>query len=433
MKKIISASSGKIPFTFSGEIWSARNIRYARADRFSLPQPAAHSEKLMVLPEKTPVGPQTVSSLLEKMIGPVDLDEFEVNETPLFLSVYLPDAVLPEEQLPIIVWIHGGSYELGCGDLSTADPTVFVKEQRMIMITVTYRIGIFGFLGGAENRSANLGLFDIIEALRWVRANSKHFGGNAENITLFGQSSGGDAVAHLMISEGVENLFHKVIIQSAPLGLRLNKQKMNAAMLQTVVDFPENVHYDELIDAYRKKTPSVYKFGLKALMPFGVQYGFPPLCVEEKTEQKWKEVARKYSVLIGINDEETAFYLRSATERRNIFKKKFLEKAIRSTTEKIYGKPAKKMAHLLADAGGNVFLYRIYSELPQAPFAAAHSIDLPLFFGNENAWKDAELLHCIPWKYIEENGRKIRTLWANFAQSGTPSGEMPEIFSLKKM
>lgn len=86
-------------------------------------------------------------------------------------------------------------------------------------------------LGGYDERPANLGLFDIIEALKWIRTNISAFGGNPENITLLGQSSGGDAVTHLMIAEGVEGLFKRAIIQSAPLGLREKRQKCQKSFL----------------------------------------------------------------------------------------------------------------------------------------------------------------------------------------------------------
>jgi para-nitrobenzyl esterase len=91
------------------------------------------------------------------------------------------------KKLPVVVWIHGGSYEIGCGDLPTSDPSVWVKEQNLIVVSITYRLGLFGFLGGNEERPANLGLFDIMESLKWIQKNIHSFGGNPENITLFGQ------------------------------------------------------------------------------------------------------------------------------------------------------------------------------------------------------------------------------------------------------
>ncbi|MFX6461500.1 carboxylesterase family protein, partial [Acinetobacter baumannii] len=96
----------------------------------------------------------------------------------------------------------------------------------LIVVSITYRLGLFGFLGGNEERPANLGLFDIMESLKWIQKNIHSFGGNPENITLFGQSSGGDAIAHLMISEGIDGLFKRAIIHSAPLGFRMKRSKM---------------------------------------------------------------------------------------------------------------------------------------------------------------------------------------------------------------
>ncbi|KQR93683.1 para-nitrobenzyl esterase [Chryseobacterium sp. Leaf180] len=435
MKTEVKTNTGIIKLQSGNDILSAKNIRYATSERFQKPEAMPHSESYLNLPEKTQVCPQAISPLLEKMIGKIDPEIFEVNESPQFLSVYCPENMNMEKKIPVIVWIHGGSYELGCGDLSTADPTVFVKEQKVIFVTVSYRVGLFGFLGGTENRPANLGLLDITEALRWIKNNIKFFGGDEESITLFGQSSGGDAVAHLMISEGTENLFRRVIIQSAPLGLGFKRQKMSAEMLRPTQNFKNEDSYDAMIELYRKNIPPVYKFGLKALMPFGVQYGFLPLCKEEETQKKWQEAARKFDVLIGLNDKETSFYLRSTDSKQNYLKKTFLEKAIRSTTERIYGNPAKQFAENLALAGGNVYLYRIFSKFQNAPFAAAHAIDLPLVFGNESAWKDAEILHNIPWEYIERHGKKIRTLWAAFAQSGSLDENLsvPEILYVKEM
>ncbi len=72
-----------------------------------------------------------------------DLDSFEVEESTQYLSVFRPENFKENEKLPVLVWIHGGSYELGCGDLITADPTDWVKEQNIIIVSVSYRLGNF--------------------------------------------------------------------------------------------------------------------------------------------------------------------------------------------------------------------------------------------------------------------------------------------------
>lgn len=114
--------------------------------------------------------------------------------------------------------------------------------------------------------------------------------------------------------------------------------------------------------------------------------------------------------------------------------KKIINKAIRSTTEIIYGKPAKEFADHYAKAGGNTYLFRIFSKIDHH-FSAAHAFDLPLLFGNENAWKQAGMLKNILWKYLHENGKQLRAIWAEFAKTGAVSEhtKRPEILSLIKI
>lgn len=432
---LFKTSFGKVLGLKENGIIKAKSIRYAFSERFKQSIPVQPSAAEIIFPEKTPVCPQNISPLLEKMIGKTNLDNFEVEESVQYLSISRPAIFNENEKIPVIVWIHGGSYEIGCGDLFTADPTDWVKEQNVIIVTVSYRLGIFGFLGGTQERPANLGLFDIIEGLKWVKNYISDFGGDAENITLFGQSSGGDAIAHLMVSEGVENLFKRVIIHSAPLGLRQNRQKMTAEFLQNTKNFTHETDTFEIVETYKKNPPSFIKYGLKAAMPFGTQYGFPPLCNENEVEEKWRKNAKKIDVLIGINDEETAFYLRTSDTMNKYLPKRLVDKAIRSTTEIIYGKPARDFAEKYANAGGNVYLFRIHPRVTDNHFMGAHAIDLPFIFGNETAWKNAGILNKIPWKYIDENGKKLRSLWTEFAKKGKISdqSERPEILELRKI
>lgn len=436
---IFETRFGKIIALKQNGIIKAKSIRYAHSERFQLPVPVESSLSDNLPPDKTPVCPQALSPLVEKMIGTIPVEVFETDESTQYLSVTRPENIIENEKLPVVVWIHGGSHEIGCGDMDTADPAGWVKEQHIIVVSVSYRLGIFGFLGGDEKRPPNLGLFDIIEALKWVQINIADFGGDPENITLMGQSSGGDAIAHLMISEGTDGLFHRVIIQSAPLGLRHKRQKMSAEFLRKTEILKDETDVLKIADEYRKFVPSVFKYGLKAAMPFGTQYGFPPLCREEESETKWKENAGKYDVLIGLNNDETAFYLKTSESLHPFFGKgmglKIMNKIVRKTTEFIYGHPAKLFADNYAKAGGNVYLFRIHSLLKDNHIGAPHCIDLPLVFGNEPAWKSSGLLKNIPWTYIHENGKRVRALWAEFVRTGKISdiAERPEILELRKM
>lgn len=437
---VFNTRFGKITALKEEGIIRIKSIRYAYSERFKKPVAVEASlSSIIISPEKTPVCPQALSPLVEKMIGATPVESFEPDESTQYLSVTRPEIVSENEKLPVVVWIHGGSHEIGCGDLATADPAEWVKEQHIIVVTVSYRLGLFGFLGGDEKRPANLGLLDIIEALKWIKKYIADLGGDENNMTLLGQSSGGDAIAHLMISEGVENLFQRLIIQSAPLGLRHKRQKMSAEFLKKTEVLKDETDVLKMMEEYKTFVPSVIKYGLKAAMPFGTQYGFFPLCKEEESVEMWKKNARKYDVLIGLNNDETAFYLKTSEALNKYFGKglglKIMDKTVEKTTEFIYGAPARQFAENLADAGGNVYLFRIHSKLKDNHIGAPHCIDLPLIFGNEAAWKSSELLKNIPWSRIHENGKKLRALWAEFVRTGkiADTSERPEILELRKI
>ncbi|MFZ4930433.1 carboxylesterase family protein [Chryseobacterium sp. Mn2064] len=436
---IFETRFGKIAALKENGVIKARSIRYAHSERYQKPLPEKPSDSEIITPAKTPVCPQKLSPLVEKMIGATPVESFEADESTQYLSITLPESRIENKKLPVVVWVHGGSHEIGCGDLSTADPAEWVKEQNIIVVTVSYRLGLFGFLGGNEKRPANLGLFDIIEALQWIKNYIADFGGDENNITLLGQSSGGDAIAHLMISDGVEGLFQRLIIQSAPLGLRYKRQRMSEEFLKKTEFLKDESDVQKMMDYYGKLVPSVIKYGLKAAMPFGTQYGFPPLCKEEESLGKWKENAPQYDVLIGLNNDETAFYLKTSEALNKYFGKgiglKILDKTVEKSTEFIYGKPARKFAENHVNGGGNVYLFRIFSKLKANHIGASHCIDLPLIFGNESAWKSSEMLKDIPWNRIHENGKKLRALWAEFARTGriSDNSEIPEILELQKI
>ena len=144
----------------------------------------------------------------------------------------------------------------------------------------------------------------------------------------------------------------------------------------------------------------------------------------------------KYDVLMGSNQDETAFYVKTAQEGIYTYlNNKILNSIVRSTTKSIYEKPARIFSENYAKGGGNIYLFKIHSKVKNNNIGASHCVDLPLIFANESAWKDSELLKYIPWEYIFENGKKLRALWAEFARTGKISdqSERPEILELRKV
>ena len=123
----------------------------------------------------------------------------------------------PDENRPVMVWIHGGGFQFG----SSANPATDggpLAAKGVVVVSFNYRLGVFGFLAhpdlDAQSPSGNFGLQDQLAALRWVKANIAAFGGDADNVTLFGESAGAMAVGVLMASPLAHGLFHKAICES---------------------------------------------------------------------------------------------------------------------------------------------------------------------------------------------------------------------------
>lgn len=141
--------------------------------------------------------------------------EVKGTEDCLFLNVYAPGEVAPA-RLPVMVWIHGGSFTAGAGSLY--DGSVLARKHGVVVVTLNYRLGPLGFLAlpglSTDGGVGNYGLLDQQAALRWVRDNIAAFGGDPENVTVFGESAGGMSVCAQLASPRAAGLFDKAIIQS---------------------------------------------------------------------------------------------------------------------------------------------------------------------------------------------------------------------------
>ena len=136
------------------------------------------------------------------------------NEDCLYLNVFTPDV---KAKLPVLVWIHGGGFFDGASN--DYDPTKLVTRGKMVVVTLNYRLNLFGFLAhpalDAEGHAfGNYGLMDMQAALQWVKRNATNFGGDPGNVTLGGQSAGAGATAANILSPGAKGLFHRAIFQS---------------------------------------------------------------------------------------------------------------------------------------------------------------------------------------------------------------------------
>ncbi|PJJ54927.1 carboxylesterase family protein [Hymenobacter chitinivorans] len=416
------APAGHIIGRHDGAVLRATGIRYARAVRFQAPvaEPPATAPILATAP--APACPQVADSLLAPALGSL-FAGISYDEDCLRLSVTRPADYRPDEQLPVVVWVHGGSYVTGAGDLPVYDPAVWVSEQRLVFVAVTYRLGLLGFLGQQGGAPPNLGLLDLLEALRWVQRNSPAFGGNPDLVTLFGQSAGADAIAHLMVAEGAQGLFRRVIMHSAPLGLSRNRQAMSRAMAQAAGSFEPTATIDEVLARESTVTQAARRFGLKSGMPFGTQYGAHPLPEEGHVDKAWQAAAPGVDVLIGATAEETRFFAVLDPKYRRLLSLPLLGRLLARplvaiSSRLVYLRATKAFARRHARAGGRAYHFLVLFRPPGSAFGAAHTIDLPLLLGSQASWSFAPILGRATWEQVQEAGRPVRQLWADFARSG---------------
>jgi para-nitrobenzyl esterase len=141
------------------------------------------------------------------------------SEDCLFLNVYAPADATGKSKLPVMFWIHGGGYSGGGSDEPRHNGD-FLPLKGVVLVTINYRLGVFGFLATsdlakeANGAAGNYGLLDMVAGLQWVKENIKKFGGDPGNVTIFGESAGSFAVSTLMAAPAANGLFHKAIGES---------------------------------------------------------------------------------------------------------------------------------------------------------------------------------------------------------------------------
>jgi para-nitrobenzyl esterase len=210
---VISTGSGRIRGELVDGIHRFRSVPYASAPegelRFAKPRPSTWDGERDAT-EPGPIAPQTVRQLPGLDLGAILGSDHKQGGDYLTLDVHAPDP--SAGGLPVMVFIHGGAFVYGTGSAAVYDGTAFARRG-VVLVTINYRLGIDGFLP-LDGGDTNLGLRDQIAALHWVRDNAAAFGGDPDNITVFGESAGGMSISCLLGSPPARGLFRRAIVES---------------------------------------------------------------------------------------------------------------------------------------------------------------------------------------------------------------------------
>jgi para-nitrobenzyl esterase len=162
----------------------------------------------------------------------------EINEDCLNLNIWAPKPHHGDKPKPVMVWIHGGAYFIGFSSQKMYNGRPFAENGDVVIVTINYRLGALGWLDFSsldDSFSSNMGMTDIVQALKWVKENIAGFGGDPHNVTLFGESAGAGCVTTLMTMPAAEGLFHKAIAESSP-ATSVYKPKRAALVAQAYLD-----------------------------------------------------------------------------------------------------------------------------------------------------------------------------------------------------
>jgi para-nitrobenzyl esterase len=405
------------------------------------------------------------------------------DEDCLYLNVWAPrksaeKGPAGKEFLPVMFWIHGGGNSMGDGGSPVYDGSLLASEQDVVVVTINYRLGPLGWFvhpalrgdgTSEEDRSGNFGTLDIIAAMRWVQSNIAVFGGNPDNVTIFGESAGGFDVLSMMASPLAEGLFHKAISQSGGLDitsiaeaenykdgaspghefssrevilqLLLNEGRANSR--EEAMQVQDGMEAGELSSWLRQK--SVLEIYTIFGPGFGGMIGNPDIFGDGYVIPSDMDAVQIFAdtdnynevpVILGSNRDEVKLFMMMSNER--VKKTLGFPTSIKnlSTYNRDSGyssdlwkaRAVDELASLMRSAqGDSVYAYRFdaddWRDLGVIDFkdllGAAHALELPFVFGNfpnplriifpDSTSDEVQLLSS-----------SMRSYWAEFAHQGAP-------------
>ena len=413
-----------------------RGIRYASSERYHRPVPYVYPEGTHECTEPSPYCVQDEARIEGRLLGIYYGKEKQV-ESCQFLSIAVPENADGDPKLPVMVWYHGGSYKNGGCENNIYDRGFLAREQNIIVVGVNYRLGITGFVRDENGELSNNGLLDAIEGLRWVKENISAFGGNPDNITVVGQSAGADIVRSLLVSEDVDGLFVRGILQSPPLGSMVDRKNVDRQVLDELNSHPVDASIEELISTQEHILKNIKDKSYAKEMVFAPHLGIYPLPEEEDLSDAFRKAASKYPILIGSNSREVMAYVAGDAKMIKLWKifplRPIILKKADEASHGIFIDPIRRFAEEYASYGGNVHHYDFHWA-EDTFIGSCHGSELPLLFGPKGYSGDLEKRIGISREEMAEIGRPLRDIWAEFIKDGTVSTfSVPGMMDIEKL
>ena len=408
--------------SLDGGLTAFRGVPFARAARFAPPEPAEPWTGVRDATRHGPISPQP--PFRAGSVTGEPQDGLPQGEDCLNLTVVTPGT---DGKRPVLVWIHGGAYTTGSGSMAFYDGRRLATEGDVVYVAINYRLGALGYLRLDGVAPGNLGLLDQLAALRWVRDNIAAFGGDPDNVTVFGQSAGAHSIACLMAMPRARGLFRRAILQSAPLGLKIattgTATRIARYFTAALREDPRTATVERILAAQQAAI-------VRAAGPGGL-YSVPPFCPTGGTDplppvRAWLPRAARagVDVVIGTTSAEMNTFLNGKPGivqlERNPVLRRGLDAAKSGITRLVFGAPSLRFARTLAAAGAAVFPYRFEWAARGTDYGACHCIELPFLLGDRATWAGAPMLGTTEWDTVDELGRLLRRAWVSFAGTGTP-------------
>lgn len=450
---VVPTSTGFVKGVKGPGLKTWRGIPYGRNTggkyRFRAPRPAKKWDGVRDCSMFGEVASQPTYSWTDKIRG---------SEDCLNLDVVRPDS---EEKLPVVVYLHGGSFIMGSSSEKALRGYNLVTNMNVVYVSVNFRLGALGYLdlrSVGEDCVANPALHDQLLALQWVSRNIKAFGGDPDNVTLMGESAGAAAVVALMCVPAAGGLFHRVIAQSAPvISVHSSTQaKFWARELIYRMALPRETTLDELRqesadDLVRAGQSMMWRSG--ELLQLNSCYGptvdgslLPehPLTMFEQGRQ------HRIPFMIGTNNGETsfskAFYLRSSARRRSalrmlsVYDPHHAERVVSAygggeartdfselLADALFWAPSVRLAQSHASQDEDTWMYR-FDYAPQSMrklgLGAIHSFELNAVFGDHESSRSMNLAKIAGgMDHLDKVTELVQEHWKQFIYFGRPGEE----------